>query len=127
MTTVEEDPWANLRTRPIEDPQARRYQAMKAYQGKSIEANRRKEHFIELIGTGSTIDEALAEVGVGRNAYKQWRSRDRSFAARVDVARAGKNVLRGEYSGGHAEFAERYFGMSYAWFQLVFIQELEKR
>jgi hypothetical protein len=125
MTDLVDDPWADLRTKPKEDPQARRYETMKAYQGKSIEANRRKDRFIELIGTGSTIDEALAEVGVGRNAYKQWRNRDRSFAARVDVARAGKNVLRGEYSGGHAEYAERYFGMQYAWFQLLFIQELE--
>jgi hypothetical protein len=124
-TVIDDDPWADLRTKPKVDVQAERYRRMKGQHSHALEAKKRKAQCVDLISQGKSLAEALQIIGVSHSAYKQWRLRDKQFAAEMDVARAGRNVLLGEFNGGHAEFAERYFGFKYAWFQLLFIQELE--
>lgn len=96
--------------------------------GQSKESRLRKQAFIDLVRTGSTIAEALAHptVSVTHSAYKKWRERDPHFALNLDIARAGRDAAVGTWNGTHASFAETYFGMSYAWFQLLFVEELEK-
>jgi hypothetical protein len=93
-----------------------------------LEAQARKAAFIELIKQGSTIPNALAheKVGVTHSAYKKWRERDAHFAANVDIARAGRDAAIGQWNGTPASFAQSYFNMSFAWFQLLYIEELEK-
>lgn len=92
------------------------------------ESQARKQAFIDLIKAGATISEALAHqsVDVTHSAYKKWRERDPHFALNVDIARAGRDAAVGIWNGGHASFAEKYFRMTYAWFQLLYIEELEK-
>jgi hypothetical protein len=92
------------------------------------ESKARKEAFLDLIREGHTIAQALAHesVSVTHSAYKKWRERDHHFAINVDICRAGRDAVVGVWNGTHASFAEHYFGMSYAWFQLLYIEELEK-
>lgn len=92
------------------------------------QANRRKAAFLDLIKEGHTIPQALAhpDVGVSNSAYKKWRERDSYFAMNVDLARSGRNSIVDKWNGSHSTFATTYFGMSYAWFQLLYLEELEK-
>lgn len=96
--------------------------------GQHAESKLRRANFLELVKEGHTIAQALAHptVGVTQSAYKKWRERDKHFAADVDIARAGKDSVVGEWNGSNASFAQTYFGTSFAWFQLLFIQELER-
>lgn len=93
-----------------------------------LEAQARKAAFIDLVREGHTIAQALSHhtVGVTHSAYKKWRERDPHFAINVDIARAGRDAAVGTWNGTHASFAETYFGMTYAWFQALYIEELEK-
>jgi len=85
----------------------------------------RQQQFCQLIQAGTEMKDALKIVGVTYEAYRQWRKRDKKFAAEVDRIRAREASEAGEYNGTHASFAKEFFGMEYSWFQLVFLQELE--
>jgi hypothetical protein len=89
-------------------------------------AVQRQQHFLQLTQAGVDLKEALRIIGVGYEAYRQWRKRDKQFAAEVDRIRAGEQFTNGEYNGTHASFAKEFFDMEYSWFQLVFLQELEE-
>lgn len=86
----------------------------------------RQQQFCQLIQAGTEMKDALKIVGVTYEAYRQWRKRDKKFAAEVDRIRAREAAEAGEYNGTHASFAKEFFGMEYSWFQLVFLQELEQ-
>ena len=91
-------------------------------------AERRKVAFLAQLRSGDTISEALAHpnVGVGVSAYRQWRKRDRRFANNVDIIRSGDRAVTSEWTGDHASFAQVFFNMTYAWFQLEYIHALEQ-
>lgn len=93
-----------------------------------LESKARKQSFLDLLAEGNSIPDILSHptVNVTMSAYKKWRERDRHFAANVDVVRGGHSAIVGEWDGSHSSFAENYFGMTYAWFQLLYIQELER-
>ncbi len=93
-----------------------------------MQGKARKQTFIDLIREGNSIADALAheKVNVSHAAYKKWRERDPHFATNVDIIRAGRDSVIGKWNGSHASFSEHYFGMTLAWFQLLYIQELEK-
>lgn len=94
----------------------------------SHEARRRRNNFLDLIKEGHSIPQALAHpsVGVSNSAYKKWRERDKHFAAEVDIARAGRDSVVGAWNGTNASFFQTYFGVTLSWFQLLFIEELER-
>ena len=93
-----------------------------------IDAMRRRQAFIAHIAAGMSIDEALSQpdVNVGKGTYKNWRKRWKSFAAEVDIAKAGIEATHQEWSGTHASFALRYFDFCYAPFQLMIVEEMER-
>jgi hypothetical protein len=96
-----------------------------AANGHHQRAVQRQQHFLQLTQAGVEMKEALRIIGVTYEAYRQWRKRDKRFAAEVDLLRSGEHLSNGEYNGTHASFAKEFFDMEYSWFQLVFLQELE--
>jgi hypothetical protein len=99
---------------------------------KSLAANanhsravQRQQQFIQLTECGTSLQDSLKIIGVTYEAYRQWRKRDKKFAAEIDRVRAKEDQVPGEYNGTHASFGKEYFNMDFAWFQLVFLQELE--
>lgn len=96
--------------------------------GQAAESRERRDNFLDLIKEGHTIAQALAHpsVAVSNSAYKKWRGRDRHFAAEVDIARAGHDAVLGEWNGSVASFFETFFQIQLSWFQLAFIEELER-
>lgn len=88
----------------------------------------RKDRFVTLISTGMSVMDALKhkDVGVSYSAYRQWRARDKRFAAKVDVIR-GVNDAESPRSDdmSSAEFAYRYFGRMRAAFQQQWIDTFE--
>lgn len=90
--------------------------------------NARKERLLELVRQGQQIRDALKDpaIGVSVSAYDKWRRTDRQFAGRVDALRAQASAMRAaEWDGGHAMFAQLYFGMTYAGFHLEILNEIE--
>lgn len=94
----------------------------------SAQTQARKEMLLQLYATGMTILEALgdARVGVSYSAYRQWRARDPHFAAKVDLLRVDRDNVEPAPRGSRAEFAKKYFGMQYAAFQLMFLNEVDQ-
>lgn len=93
-----------------------------------IKAQARKGKVLDLIRAGMTLAQALGEAKVTVAAYEKWRQRDDDFKHRVDAVRV---ELREDRQGrstddiDHAEFAMRYFGHKYAWFQLAALEAVE--
>lgn len=90
--------------------------------------NAKKRRFIELVRMGTPLYQALDDpkVGVSYSAYRQWRKWDNRFRIELDAMlnRPVEDVPLGELT--HQEFNERYFRMSYAKFQLMFLDEIER-
>jgi hypothetical protein len=84
-----------------------------------------KASFLDKIKLGHSIQDARTALGVTVAQYEKWRQRDAAFRARIDEARTGALDTTPIYTGDHASFAHRYFGMTYAWFHLIALQELE--
>jgi len=106
----------------LNEPTIKKALAANAHHSRAVQ---RQQQFLQLTQANVPLQEALKIVGVGYEAYRQWRKRDKKFAAEVDRIRANEAQEEGEYNGTHASFAKEYFDMEYAWFQLVFLQELE--
>lgn len=79
---------------------------------------RRRQQFIALITEGHSIASACREVGVGDSAYRKWRDRDKSFAARVDAARQAARGEHATYDGTFQSFVHEMFGMEMAPFHI---------
>ena len=106
----------------LNEPTIKKALAANAHHSRAVQ---RQQQFLQLTQAQVPLQEALKIVGVGYEAYRQWRKRDKKFAAEVDRIRANEAQEEGEYNGTHASFAKEYFDMEYAWFQLIFLQELE--
>lgn len=93
-----------------------------------LQSQKRKKRLLELVGDGFKIIEACQhpDVDVTYKTYETWRYRDRKFRADMDRARAGADAMQLEWTGTRAEFAARYFGMNYASFQLMFLDEIDR-
>lgn len=91
------------------------------------ESQARKAALLDLVSEGIPVQEALrdARVGVTYDTYRKWRQRDKHFAAQVDVLRAGTEAVIPEFDGSRASFAEKYFGMRYSSFQMMFLNEID--
>ena len=88
----------------------------------------RRTRVLELVGEGMTVLQACKhpDVNVAYGTYKAWRERFPHFRAEMDRVRAGVDALAVEYTGTRAEFAVRYFGMAYASFQLMYLDEIDR-
>lgn len=95
---------------------------------RSIEARERRTRMVEYVKGGMGVYEALKQpdVGVSYDTYRTWRERWREFAAEIDIARAGLAAVEKRWDGSRAGFAEHYFGMTYAPFQLMFLDEIDR-
>lgn len=96
----------------------------KHYQ-KSLE---RRMKMMTLVQQGQNITDACEEIGIRYETYKGWRKKFPQYAAKIDEARqlaAFSNNAEPSYKG-IAHFSQRYFGMAPTWFQLLFLDELEK-
>ena len=121
-----EDAFANVRTKPKVPYAEKQARKLKGQNALAVESDRKRAVVVEMLRKGHTLDEACAEVGVQRATYKKWRERDQHFAAECDIARGQRDGTTGEWNGSRASFAETYFGMTYAPFQLMFIEEYER-
>lgn len=95
---------------------------------RSDDSRRRRQALLELVQAGVSISDAIrdARVSVSMSAYSKWRQRDREFAAQVDIARAGMESVTVGWDGTRTSFAAHYFGMQYAAFQLMFLDEIDR-
>lgn len=92
------------------------------------DATARRELLLELVGRGLGIEQALADprIAVSYSAYRQWRQRWPTWAAKVDVARAEHYVRVAPKDMTSAQFALRYFGRVRAPFQQIAIDRMER-
>lgn len=100
------------------------------------EAHRRRRAHLENLAGGMTIEESLAELGVGREARKSWRKRWRDFAAEEDVilgrgveaenpeSSAPRHTRRA--TSGFAAFRSEYLGHDSPWFHQLAITAMEE-
>lgn len=51
-----------------------------------------KATVLDLVGMGSSINDALAKVGRGRSTYELWRRDDKVFAGQMDAIRTAKGI-----------------------------------
>lgn len=86
------------------------------------EGSRRRLAVLDGIRAGGKLADVLVDAGVNHSTYKSWRRRFKKWAAAVDVARAGLNVTEA-WDGSSVQFAQAYFGWTYTWFQLMWINE----
>ena len=89
----------------------------------------RRRKMMECLVAGQTIEEACHTVGVTRNTYRGWRARFPKWAAectalRVKAAEGGK--VGKDIEDSPATFVAKYFNMQLTWFQLLFMEELQK-
>lgn len=92
------------------------------------ESLQRKAALLDLISEGLMVQEALTDprVGVTYDTYRKWRQRDRHFAAQIDILRAGYEAVEVGFDGSRLSFAKEYFDMTYASFQLMFLDEIDR-
>lgn len=121
-----DDPWANLRVRPKEDPQVKNERKRKLVTDASIERQRRMVIILDAMKGGALLREALDAAQVTMPTYSKWRQRFPHFAADIDIARAGRDDANDIWNGSHASFALRYFGMAYGPHHLAFINAFEE-
>jgi hypothetical protein len=89
----------------------------------------RRRRMMELLVTGSTIQEACDTIGISRNTYRMWRQRFPKWAAEcttMRVAAADGDRTAKEVVDSPAMFVAKYFNMHLTWFQLLFMDELAK-
>lgn len=91
-------------------------------------ARAKRKRLVSLVRSGMTIKAALADPGVnvGVANYQKWRTRWPDFAAEMDIARGVQPIKEDEVGElTRQQFALRYFGMTYAGFQMRFINEVD--
>lgn len=126
-----DDPFESLRTPGSKDSKftaegERKPKGEQAQKSCWSVGKKHREHFLEVFATGDySIQEALAVVGVSVSAYKQWRKRDRHFAAQTDLIRGGQTLDNVKWNGTHVGFAKLYFNMEYAPHHMRFINEMD--
>ena len=93
-----------------------------------FDSKAKRARCVELVQQGVPVMMALKDpkVGVTYHTYEYWRRTDQYFRAEMDLARAGHDALITDWNGTRADFAVRYFGMAYAPFQLMFLDEIDR-
>lgn len=88
----------------------------------------RRITFLAAMGEGLTLEQACNRIGIQRTTYKKWRQRYPRWAAKVDEVREQAYADKGEgkWTGTISSFMSVYFGMQLAWFQLLFLQEMQQ-
>ena len=106
-----------------DEPEGHGRKAHKAWK----EGHERRLRFIECLREGQSPAQACDEVGVTRSTYLGWRHKYHEFAARCEEAKLESLTgVEKKWDGSPAGFHATYFGHKPTWFQLLFIQELER-
>ena len=100
---------------------------------KSLSMEQAKAGVLELIKSGSSVEDACRAVSRTRKAYENWRSADKEFAAAVDEARdrrsrasaAGRDADASNLS--FADWRKRFLGLDTYPHQQLWIDVLEGR
>ena len=91
------------------------------------QAHRRRQTVLMHLRDGKTPSQACEEIGISKHTYDAWRQRFPEFAARADEAKlAATRDDADAWDGSPASFHATFFGHKPTWFQLLFIQELER-
>jgi hypothetical protein len=87
----------------------------------------KRARVVELVKQGVPVIHAIRDpkVGVVYHTYEYWRRTDPIFRAQIDVARAGVDAVASEWTGSHAEFTAKWFGMQFSTFQALYLSELD--
>lgn len=95
---------------------------------RSKQARDRRTALVAHVRAGMPLYEALKEVdvGVSLSTYRTWRERWPDFAVEIDMIRAGIAGVEKKWDGTRASFALHYFGMEYAAFQLMYLDEIDR-
>ena len=77
---------------------------------------------------GASAYEACERVGIGYQTYKSYRRKHRTWAAKLDVARQARASSKEELLNWQTPvaFIARYFHQQVTWFQLMFLEELQR-
>lgn len=81
------------------------------------------------VSNGMSVMDACDEVGISYQTYKGYRKRYGPWTAKLDVARlAAKNHDPDRITdfASVAAFCKRYFGQAPTWFQLMFLEEMQR-
>jgi len=100
---------------------------IKGKTSKYLQAEQRRRNIIQHLRTKKSVTEACELEGISYYTYASYRQRFPEFAAKCDEARqlADMGDSAG-YDGSAASFIAEFFGHVPTWFQLMFINELEK-
>lgn len=91
------------------------------------EGHKRRRIMIMHLRDGKSPSQACEEMGITKHTYDAWRRRFPEFAARADEAKLAATKLDAEaWDGTPASFHATFFGHKPTWFQLMFIQEMER-
>ena len=91
------------------------------------EAEQRRRNIIVHLRTGKSVNEACELEGITYYTYAAYRQRFPQFAAKCDEARQLSQLgTSAGYDGSAASFITQFFGHAPTWFQLMFINELER-
>jgi len=86
----------------------------------------RQAQFLAAILAGRTVGECCQLVGIHINTYQQWRSREPSYAAKIDAARVASREGRDTtWDGTFGDFRARYLGHPSPPFHLAAVAKLE--
>lgn len=88
----------------------------------------RRLSIYSLMAKGMSATAACEEVGISYQTYKGYRKRHRVWAAKLDVARHAYMSNNDDHHQwtGLSSFCAKYFGLAPTWFQLMFLEELQK-
>lgn len=93
-----------------------------------LRGERRRVELLDKVKSGTPLNKAREQMGLPETTYRSWRRRYRRWATAMDAARS-QLVVAGEsqrWDGRPGSFAAAYFGMTYAWFQLMWINEVNR-
>jgi len=91
------------------------------------QAEQRRRNIIVHLRANKSVGEACEIEGITYHTYASYRQRYPQFAAKCDEARTLASLGQDAgYDGSAASFISEFFGHVPTWFQLMFIQELEK-
>jgi hypothetical protein len=97
----------------------------------AVQAERRREHMLELVASGMSIKDACEEIGVRQETHRHWRLKHPEYAARIDLLRisvAGGNIgvlTTGRPGMDFASFRKQILGMDSPWFHVEAVNHLE--
>lgn len=89
----------------------------------------RKKEFLDLFDNmAGDLDATLGPLGIPKQTYYTWRSRDKRFMSQCEAIRSkhmGEDTPKGDWPTGFAGFRKEFFGHDSAWFHLEVVHALE--